>query len=94
MDAREIRREKVKVLVSTRLGRKLVTRINMKDIVKNKGVGIESNTQTFVVVTCIDNWRWQGVPFYYTGKKLPYQCVEVVVKLKSPPIGLFEGEIP
>ena len=29
-----------------------------------------------------------------TGKKMPYQCVEVVVKLKAPPVGLFEGETP
>ena len=29
-----------------------------------------------------------------TGKKMPYSCVEVVVKLKAPPIGLFEGETP
>ena len=43
----------------------------------------------------IDNWRWQGVPFYFmTGKKMPYQCVEVVIKLKAPPVGLFEGETP
>jgi len=25
---------------------------------------------------------------------MPYQCVEVVVKLKAPPVGLFEGETP
>ena len=32
----------------------------------------------------IDNWRWKGVPFYFmTGKKMPYQCVEVVIKLKA-----------
>ena len=29
-----------------------------------------------------------------TGKKMPYQCVEVVIKLKAPPVGLFEGETP
>ena len=27
-----------------------------------------------------------------SGKKMPYQCVEVVIKLKAPPVGLFEGE--
>ena len=27
-----------------------------------------------------------------TGKKMPYQCVEVVIKLKAPPLSLFEGE--
>ena len=29
-----------------------------------------------------------------SGKKMPYQCVEVIVKLKAPPVGLFEGETP
>ena len=29
-----------------------------------------------------------------SGKKMPYQCVEVVIKLKAPPVGLFEGETP
>ena len=28
-----------------------------------------------------------------TGKKLPYQCVEVVIKLKTPPLKLYEGEV-
>ena len=28
-----------------------------------------------------------------TGKKM-YQCVEVVIKLKAAPVGLFEGETP
>ena len=27
-----------------------------------------------------------------TGKKMPYQCVEVVIKLKAPPVGLLEEE--
>ena len=95
MDAREIRREKVKVLAATRLGRKLVTG-QYEGYRKEQGVGIESNTQTFVAGDIyIDNWRWQGVPFYFmTGKKMPYQCVEVVIKLKAPPVGLFEGETP
>ena len=40
----------------------------------------------------IDNWRWKDVPFHFmTGKKLPYKCVEVVIKLKAPPIQLYEG---
>ena len=28
-----------------------------------------------------------------TGKKLPYQCVEVVIKLKTPPLKLYDGEV-
>ena len=65
----------------------------MKVIVKSSGENPNSMTQTFVAGDLyVDNWRWQGVPFYFmTGKRMPYQCVEVVVKLKSPPLSLFEG---
>ena len=28
-----------------------------------------------------------------TGKKMPYGCVEVVIKLKAPPLKLYEGEV-
>ena len=95
MDAKEIRREKTKVLAATRLGTKLVTG-QYESYRNEQGVGPESMTQTFVAGDLyIDNWRWKGVPFHFmTGKKMPYSCVEVVVKLKAPPIGLFEGETP
>tara|TARA_A100001201_G_scaffold123059_1_gene106937 strand:- start:4732 stop:6102 length:1371 start_codon:yes stop_codon:yes gene_type:complete len=95
MDAKEIRREKTKVLAATRLGKKFVTG-QYEGYRKEQGVGPESMTQTFVAGDLyVDNWRWEGVPFYFmTGKKMPYQCVEVVVKLKAPPVGLFEGETP
>ena len=95
MNAREIRREKTKVLAATRLGTKFITG-QYESYKQEEGVDAFSNTQTFVAGDIyIDNWRWEGVPFYFmTGKKMPYQCVEVVVKLKAPPIGLFEGETP
>ena len=28
-----------------------------------------------------------------TGKRMPYQCAEVVIKLKAPPLKLYEGEV-
>ena len=91
-DAREIRREKTKVLAATRLGNKLVCGqyIGYKE---EEGVDQESNTPTFVAGDLyIDNWRWQGVPFHFmTGKKMPVDCVEVVIKFKSPPQQLFDG---
>ena len=95
MTATEIRREKTKVLAATRLGKKLVTG-QYEGYRAEQGVGPESMTQTFVAGDMyIDNWRWQGVPFHFmTGKKMPFQCVEVVIKLKAPPVGLFEGETP
>ena len=94
MNATEIRREKTKVLSATRLGTKFVTG-QYEGYRKEQGVGPESMTQTFVAGDLyIDNWRWKGVPFHFmTGKKMPYQCVEVIIKLKAPPLGLFEGEV-
>ena len=93
MDAKEIRREKTKVLAATRLGRDIILGqyIGYKD---EDGVDPSSNTPTFVAGTLhCDNWRWQGVPFrVMTGKRMPYQCVEVVIKFKAPPQQLFDGE--
>ena len=93
MDAKEIRREKVKVLSATRLGQKLICG-QYESYKSEEGVNPDSNTATFVAGDLyIDNWRWKGVPFHFmTGKKMPYQCVEVVIKLKAPPLSLFEGE--
>ena len=92
MDAKEIRREKTKVLAASRLGTKLICG-QYNGYRDEEGVDPESRTPTFVAGDIyIDNWRWEGVPFHFmTGKKMPYQCVEVVVKLKSPPQQLFSG---
>ena len=95
MDAKEIRREKVKVLSATHLGEDMI--LGQYDTYRDEeGVDPDSHTPTYVAGTLfIDNWRWKGVPFrFMTGKKMPYQCVEVIVKLKAPPLGLFEGETP
>ena len=95
MDAKEIRREKTKVLSAVRLGEDMI--LGQYEGYRNEeGVDSNSHTATFVTGTLYcDNWRWKGVPFrFMTGKKMPYQCVEVIIKLKAPPLGLFEGETP
>ena len=94
MNARELRREKTKVLAATRLGTNLI--LGQYDGYRNEeGVDPRSSTPTYFAGTLFcDNWRWEGVPFnVMTGKKLPYQCVEVVIKLKAPPLKLYEGEV-
>ena len=95
MDAREIRREKTKVLSATRLGHKVIFG-QYESYKSEEGVNSDSDTATYIAGDLyVDNWRWKGVPFYFmSGKKMPYQCVEVVLKLKAPPVGLFEGETP
>jgi glucose-6-phosphate 1-dehydrogenase len=38
----------------------------------------------------IDNWRWEGVPFYLrVGKQLPKKATEISVHFKHPPHVLF-----
>ena len=94
MDAREVRREKTKVLAATRLSENII--LGQYDGYRNEeGVDPRSSTPTYFAGTLfVDNWRWEGVPFnVMTGKKLPYQCVEVVIKLKAPPLKLYEGEV-
>ena len=92
MTATEIRREKTKVLAATRLGHKVI--FGQYDGYRDEeGVDPGSATATYIAGDLyIDNWRWEGVPFHFmSGKKMPYQCVEVVIKLKAPPQQLFEG---
>ena len=94
MNAREVRREKTKVLAATRLSENII--LGQYDGYKSEeGVDPHSSTPTYFAGTLfVDNWRWEGVPFnVMTGKKLPYQCVEVVIKLKAPPLKLYEGEV-
>lgn len=56
------------------------------------GVDAHSATETYAAVDFrVDNWRWEGVPFYVrTGKRLSAQRTEVVVHFKHPPHALFE----
>jgi glucose-6-phosphate 1-dehydrogenase len=40
----------------------------------------------------INNWRWQGVPFYLrTGKRLPKRLSEVVLTFREAPVHLFDA---
>ncbi|WP_373290737.1 MULTISPECIES: glucose-6-phosphate dehydrogenase [Deinococcus] len=52
-----------------------------------------SVTPTYVALKLeVDNWRWQGVPFFLrTGKRLPKKVTEIAVVFKRPPLGIFPG---
>ena len=56
-------------------------------------LGKPSNTETFVAIKAnIDNWRWQGVPFYLrTGKRMAVRHSEIVVQFKPVPHSMFAG---
>ena len=94
MNARETRREKTKVLAATRMSENVIFG-QYEEYKSESGVDPDSGTPTYFAGTLfVDNWRWEGVPFnVMTGKKLPYQCVEVVIKLKAPPLKLYDNEI-
>jgi len=54
-------------------------------------LGRASVTETFVALKAnIDNWRWQGVPFYLrTGKRLPSRKSQIVIQFKPVPHMIF-----
>ena len=54
-------------------------------------VNPQSMTETYVAIkVSIDNWRWEGVPFYVRmGKRLPKGGTEIAVQFKSAPSVLF-----
>ena len=56
------------------------------------GVAPNSQTETFVALRlAIETWRWAGVPFYIrAGKSLPNSATEVIVRLKRPPMPIFD----
>jgi glucose-6-phosphate 1-dehydrogenase len=87
-DAESLRDEKVKVLRAIEpLAPSDVVRGQFTGYLKEPGVAADSQTETFAVLRLtINNWRWQGVPFYLrAGKSLPVTCTEVVVRLRAPP---------
>jgi glucose-6-phosphate 1-dehydrogenase len=54
-------------------------------------VAPDSPTETFAAVKLyVDNWRWQGVPFYLrTGKRLPAKISEVSIQFRPVPHQTF-----
>ena len=50
-----------------------------------------SRTPTYAMTRFyIDNWRWQGVPFYLrSGKKLEDKVSEIIIQFKKPPHMIF-----
>ena len=59
-----------------------------------EGVAPESRTPTYAALELhVDNWRWQGVPFYIrAGKALARRATEVSVHFQQIPYCLFGRE--
>jgi glucose-6-phosphate 1-dehydrogenase len=90
--AKELRDEKAKLLHAVR-------QIQPEDCVLGQyegykeegGVSLDSSTPTFAAFRLyIDNWRWQGVPFYLrTGKQMARKVSEITLQFNRVPRLLF-----
>jgi glucose-6-phosphate 1-dehydrogenase len=94
--ADDVRNEKVQLLRSLRpiTGEAVpheVVRAEYRGYRQEEGVSFDSRTPTYVALkVMIDNWRWQGVPFYLrAGKKLAAQVTEVSIHFQPVPSYLF-----
>ncbi len=101
-DADAIRDEKVKVFSALRP----ITEDNLKEntlrgqyagYLQAPDVASDSQTATYAALRLfIDNWRWQGVPFFLrSGKALAEKVTEIIVQFREPPHVMFplpEGE--
>ena len=54
-------------------------------------VNPDSNTETFAAIKFfVDNWRWQGVPFYLrTGKRMHQSASVITIEFKDVPHHIF-----
>lgn len=59
---------------------------------EEEGCSPTSKTETFSALKIfIDNWRWEGVPFYVrSGKRLAKRTTEVAITFKSAPHRIFQ----
>ena len=103
-EADSIRAEKVKVLRSVMppaadalvLGQYATGRSGGRRVPayrREPGVAADSQTETYVALRlAIENWRWQGVPFYLrTGKRLARRVTQIVIEFRHPPVALFRS---
>ena len=104
LDANSVRDEKVKVLRSFRelkdedIKTKTVRAQYTKGASNGESVpgyldgkDEKSNTETFAAIKIdIDNWRWNGVPFYIrSGKRMQKRNSEIVIQFKTIPHSIF-----
>jgi glucose-6-phosphate 1-dehydrogenase len=71
-------------------------KIHGKEVVgyrEEPDVAKDSPTPTYAAIKFfIDNWRWEGVPFYLrSGKRLPKRVTEIAIQFKRPPLLLFRS---
>jgi glucose-6-phosphate 1-dehydrogenase len=62
---------------------------------KESDVDPASNTETFAALKLyVDNWRWQGVPFYLrTGKRMAAAVSEISIRFRDVPHRSFPASV-
>jgi len=93
-DAAAMRAEKLRLFHAMRpLDPAQVVRGQFREYRQEQGVAADSQVETSVALRLyIDTWRWSGVPFYIrAGKRMPITATEVMVKLKCPPLAIFDA---
>jgi glucose-6-phosphate 1-dehydrogenase len=95
-DADALRNEKVKLLNSIRaIPQEEISGHSVRGQYlgyrEAEGVPVDSTTATYAALRLfVDNWRWQGVPFYLrSGKALAGKTTEVGIFFKRPPHIMF-----
>jgi glucose-6-phosphate 1-dehydrogenase len=95
-DADAIRNEKVKVFssiqpISPDTVAEHTVRGQYRGYRDAPGVAPGSQTPTYAALRLhIDNWRWQGVPFYLrSGKALAAKSSEILIQFRRPPHAMF-----
>ncbi len=98
MDADTLRNHKVDVLRAIRRWNPEEKALNTalgqyRGYHDENGVAPGSDTPTYAALRLfVDNWRWQGVPFYLrTGKSMADKATEIVVQFRRPPHMMFSG---
>jgi glucose-6-phosphate 1-dehydrogenase len=92
-DADAVRNEKVKLLSAVRpisLGD--TVRAQYEGYRSEPDVAPDSQTATYAALTLlVDNWRWQGIPFYLrSGKALAEKATEILIEFQCPPHVMFD----
>jgi glucose-6-phosphate 1-dehydrogenase len=89
-EANALRDEKAKVLRAIQRGSNSV-RAQYNGYRSEEGIAPDSQTPTYAALQLfVDNWRWQGVPFYLqSGKSLAAKTSEITIQFKGVPHLMF-----
>ena len=97
VEANSLRDEKVKVLraireIAPEKSSHFTVRGQYDGYQSEPGVDPKSTTETYAAIELfVDNWRWQGVPFYLrSGKMLSDKVSQIAIRFGRPPHQMFD----